>query len=195
MTNTFEAATHTYTIGGIVVPSNTEILEDVGFRESFFDKEWYADKGTKIHLACHFHNKGTLFWDTVDPLIFGYVEAYLKFKRECNVEVKASELIVYNETLMYGTTVDSIDNLDFMGKRIEAIVELKSGQAQTSDAIQTAGQKLALDSSFNEYAGINRRFILYLKQNGTYKLVECTDYEDYKDFEAACRVYHRKRRT
>ena len=193
MNNTFDKETHTYTIGGRVAPGNTEILTDVGLRESFFDKEWYADKGSKIHLACHFHNKGTLKWESVDPLIYGYVEGYIKFKRECNVKVLESEYRVFHERFIYGTTIDSIDELELMGKRFSAIVEIKSGQPQPSDQIQTAGQQMAYDSSNCTYSAL-RRFVLYLNQNGTYKLVECRDTDDYVIFHAATVIYHAKRR-
>jgi len=191
---TFDATKHEYTIEGRVVPGVTEILGDTGLRELFFDYEWYAEKGSKIHLACHYHNKGTLAWETVDPLIYGYVEAYLKFKRECNVEVLESEYVCFNYILLYGTTIDTISELDFMSQRGWAIVEIKSGAPQPSDALQTAGQILALRGSLTGWSKVNRRFVLYLKENGTYKLVENVDQADMLDFEAACRVYHRKRR-
>lgn len=188
---TFDPIEHIYTINGKVVPGNTEILGDTGLRELFFDKEWYADKGQKIHLACHFHNKGTLSWETVDPLIYGYVEAYLKFKRECKVEVLESEYVCFNETLLYGTTIDSIVELDFMSTRVSGIVEIKSGQPQSSDCLQTAGQIMVF---WEKPTFLVNRFVLYLKENGTYKLVENVDPADMLDFEAACRVYHRKRK-
>lgn len=190
---TFDPAKHEYTIEGRVVPGVTEILGDTGLREPFFDAEWAADKGTKIHLACHFHNKGTLFWESVDPLIYPYVEAYLRFKRECHVDVIFSEKIFFHETLLYGTTIDTMVKLDFMSERVRAIVEIKSGQPQPSDRLQTAGQILAVRTHPGLWS-VKRRFVLYLKENGTYILVEHVDPDDMLDFEAACRVYWRKRR-
>jgi len=191
---TFDPAKHEYTIDGRVVPGNTEILGDTGLRELFFDKEWYADKGSKIHLACHYHNKGTLNWETVHPLIYEYIEAYVRFKRECNVVVLESEYVCFNETLLYGTTLDTILELDFMSVRVWGVVEIKSGVAQPSDCLQTAGQILALRQDLTTWSKVTHRFVLYLRENGTYQLWEHTDLDDLLVFDAACRVYHRKRR-
>lgn len=194
MTNTFDAETHTYTINGRVVPGVTEILGDTGLRELFFDAEHAADKGTKVHLACHYEKKGTLNPATVSKAIQPYVHAFQQWMFDCRAETIESEYMIFNEPLQYGTILDGLHEFEFMGELVKGIVEIKSGQPQDSDCLQTAGQLMALDT-VPRWKGINRRFVLYLKDNGTCKLVENTDASDFADFEAACRVYHRKRRT
>jgi hypothetical protein len=49
----FDAATHTYTLGGVRLPSVTAIIGHV-LPYDFGPGVWHMDRGTKTHLACKF---------------------------------------------------------------------------------------------------------------------------------------------
>jgi len=205
MTNTFDKKTHTYEIGGRTVPGVTTVLADTGLRESFFDNEHAADKGTMIHLAIHYLDTVGLA-EPVDPKISGYVQSYKQWKLDSVVDVLESEYIVFYDRMGYGCIIDKIARFVYMGKVVHGIVEVKSGQPQKSDRIQTAGQTMAMGvgpwtlktDTLNEYSireyGYMRRFLLYIKED-TFTFYECTDNMDLDVWRAGTILYNWKRRA
>jgi len=190
-----------------MVPGVTSILADAGLRESFFDNEWYADKGTKIHLALHYLDTVGLNYESIDEQILPYIESYEEWKLTSNVEILESEYIVFNEAMGYGCIIDKIARFDLLGKVVHGIVEVKSGQAQKSDHIQTAGQTLAIGTGpwvfaqkepcpkyvIKEY-GYMRRWLLYIYPKG-FRFFECTEQMDLDVFHAGTTIYNWKRRV
>lgn len=51
---TFNKEGHIYTAGGKVYPSITQILQAEGFIDTSHYDEWSRDKGSMVHLACHY---------------------------------------------------------------------------------------------------------------------------------------------
>lgn len=73
-TLTFDHATHTYEVGGKVLPSVTQIVNRVIPRQHYAD-EWYLRRGSMVHKAIAMHLNGNLDWPSLDPRILGYVRA------------------------------------------------------------------------------------------------------------------------
>lgn len=82
-TLTFEEDTHTYRLDGMVVPSVTQILKELGFVDfSGIDPEVLrkkAELGTYVHKCCELLFQQDLDIENVDPEALGYVRAFEKF--------------------------------------------------------------------------------------------------------------------
>lgn len=67
-----------------------------------------APRGTAVHKAAALLAKGTLNWNSVDPAIFGRVEAIEKFLRLSKVKVIATEMRVASKRYRYAGTLDML---------------------------------------------------------------------------------------
>jgi len=105
---TFEPDGHVYTWNGRRLPSITGILKDEGFiNTEWFDK-WSRDKGSAVHLACHYDLAGELDEDTLDDEIRPYLSAFRKFMAESGFKVDRSEVPGVNTTHHYAGTPDLV---------------------------------------------------------------------------------------
>ncbi|MDE2022352.1 MAG: hypothetical protein KGI71_05590, partial [Patescibacteria group bacterium] len=66
---TFDAATHTYRIGGHVVPSVTQVIRSCA--PGWMADEWYLERGKAVHEAIRLSISGRLDWTELDPRIEG----------------------------------------------------------------------------------------------------------------------------
>lgn len=104
----FEPDGHIYNHKGRVLPSITQILKDEGFIDTSFYDEWSRDKGSMIHLACHYEVTGELDEETLDDEIRPYLSAFRKFMKETGFQVERSEVPGVNTTYLYAGTPDLI---------------------------------------------------------------------------------------
>lgn len=83
----FNSTTHTYKRNGLVIPGVTTILRQAGF----VDISWYTEaarwRGSNIHTACMFDDRGTLDEESDDGRealapIQGYIDAWRLFKQQ-----------------------------------------------------------------------------------------------------------------
>lgn len=79
----FDAATHTYTIDGCVVPSVTQVLEEEKFIDFSGIPEATLDqakaRGTYVHTVLHFYLEGDFELADCDPRFRGYVDSAIEF--------------------------------------------------------------------------------------------------------------------
>lgn len=179
----FDEATHTYTVAGIRVPSVTQIIGYFfgGFEFVSADALRYAsDRGKAVHLACELDDRGTLDEASIDPGIAGYVNAYRKFKRECDFEPGLIEQALYSAGLRAAGTPDRVGRVN----RRQAVVDLKSGGRMPWHGLQTAGYALLVP------APTEARYTLHLREDGTYRLEPHRDTGDFEDFKTLVRTYH-----
>ena len=180
----FDEETHTYYLGDTILPSVTQILEDVGLIDSskYSKLEFYLERGSAIHGATDLIDKNQLDRDSLDDRIVGHVSAYEKFKKETGFEVKASELALYSKTYKYAGTMDKVGIL--YGK--ESIIDLKTNSVPNWGGIQLSGyNELFPGRAFNRYG-------LALKEDGSYRLVPFDNFRDRVVFLAAVTVYNAK---
>jgi hypothetical protein len=104
----FEKEGHTYTHNGLIVPSITQILMAEGFIDATWFDEWSRDKGSMVHLACHYDLTDELDYDTVDDEIIPYLSGFRKFMNESGFKVERSEVPAINITHGYAGTPDLI---------------------------------------------------------------------------------------
>ena len=192
----FIEETHSYFLDSKPIPSVTQILSNVGLYPDFqYVDPWYAERGTRVHKACHYLDLGTLDWATLrkqdrGKMIIPYVESYQLFKQIYEFETVKSESRLYDENYWYAGTADKFGTIMIPSGRINAIIDLKCGSPEPGYQYQLAGYSAAEGKHHSRL-----RFGVYLKGDGS--LAEVREYKngaDYEIFRAACLVYHARKR-
>lgn len=200
----FSAEDHSYRLRGEVIPGNTFLLEWDGW----IDKTWFTpesrDRGTRVHTACWFQDEGDLDWDTVLLDERGYVEAFIRFKREMGWVSDVNEFRTWSE-IGFATTPDLMGVMENyrLGPR-RAVCNLKTGQISKWVDLQLAGEFLATREriqaqdeewthrieDLNGHPYPEHRFALQLFRDGRYKLYEAEDPSDEIVFAGIVQKYH-----
>jgi hypothetical protein len=187
---TFDAESHTYRYAGAIIPSVTQILEAEGISDfSMVPSEALRiaqERGTAVHQATEYLDQDRLDWESVDPSLLGYLEAWERFKDDCEVTILEIETRVYSE-LGYAGTLDRIVEL---GAR-KVLIDIKSGAPTRAAKIQTAAYQFA----HPDRDRIDYRAAVQLSADGKYKL---HPYHgdliwDFSVFSAALTLYQFKR--
>lgn len=107
---TFKESNHTYLLDGAILPSVTTILRPLSNEiYNHIDPEilrFAADKGTKVHFATELYDTFGIY--EIDENLKGFLDAYIKFKRDYKVEVISVEKRSYHHQLFYAGTIDRI---------------------------------------------------------------------------------------
>lgn len=184
----FQEEKHLYFREGIHVPSLSTLLKFLQLDPNTrFYKPEHAMRGTYVHLLTEYIDQGILDWNTVSDKLKPYAEAYKEFISDEKPHWNYTEQIVFNESLWYGGTLDRAGI--FRGH--DTILDIKSGNGghMVKHGIQTAGYDMALGGERR------KRWILFLKPNGKYRLEEYTDPEDYKAIEKGAWLYNWSKRN
>jgi hypothetical protein len=179
----FDEATHTYTVGGVVVPSVTQVIKSAGLVDDRWFNEAARDRGRIVAIAIELHSKDNLAY--VPDGYQGYVDAWEKFRDETGFVPHVVEQPVYHVSYGYAGTPDAVGK---MAER-DAIIDVKTGCDSPHYSLQTAG-----------YGGMFRvgsrgydRYCVFLNDNGKYKIRQHTDPRDWDVFLAALKIVHWKR--
>ena len=192
----FDEEKHEYTVGGVKIPSVSEILAPLSAERYGDLNPWMlkaaAAKGTAVHEACELVDYDCE--PEEDPETDGYLFAYQTFLLEHKVEWKMVERIVayyrgmpFDEDLvelpLYAGTLDRYGLVD----GVPTVVDIKtyaslSTDAQLSASCQTALYQAALDS---EGVGTEKRGLLHLRKDGTYRYVDLTEWDTKHGFNSA----------
>ena len=179
---------------GNVIPSVTEILSMIN---SGYDKvnpavlEHAAMKGTLVHEWCEMYDYGCEE-EQVPSELEPYCRAYMDFCRDYKPEWELVEGIVYcghmPEGKGYAGTVDRYGKL--RGRR--SVVDIKTiASPGTKDHIKVCCQTAGYATALSDYA--TYRYALYLKPDGTYRLMDCEEYErthGFSGFALFSELYH-----
>ncbi len=181
----FDEATHTYLVDGQEVPSVTTILKpltDRGYgKVNPSVLEYAANRGRAVHEALEIYDLGGEL--EVTPETEGYIRAYLEWSQVYRPKWIGVEQIVHHGTNYIGT----LDRIGYLNDGRLAIVDLKTStptkEALVSVCLQTMGYQNAYEWE-QETVGDEpiRRYGLFLKADGTYRFLDCSDYEDKYDF-------------
>jgi len=162
---TFDEATHTYYWHGKRVPGVTGLLKTLhNFDGVPTDVlEAASQRGTAVHLACEYLDKGILDEDSVDPAIAGYVNGWRLFMAEKKPAWSAIEQMFYHPALAYAGTLDR-----------EGLME---GDEWTLDIKTAAASHPVWGIQTAAYANgrgkpKSRRGTVQLRADGTYRLIE-----------------------
>jgi hypothetical protein len=212
----FDAERHLYTVGGVEVPSVTQVLADVGIVDyRFLDtvpgaKEFYTLRGTAVHKLTEDHDKAVLGaarrTGGTKPLpsprkarggaanrqettpYAGYLGAWRRFCADTGFRPKLIEHRGYCSIYMYCGTVDRVGE---MPDGSLALPDIKTGSVEWWVALQTAAY-----ANFFPNPARYRRMGVALRDDSTYKITEfrCSDFSrDLNVFLAALTVYKNKR--
>lgn len=187
----FDAEKHEYTVGGVKIPSVSDILaplnaERYGNINAMVLQE-AARKGTAVHEATEQIDYG--LDPEENPEIEGYLEAYYSFLFDHYCDWKMIEQPVAfcraeNEPPLYCGTVDRFGVVD----DDLAVVDIKTYASMTTEAQMTAASQLALyrDAILDgdpenrgrfQDCGRVKRYILHLKKDGKYRLIDIDTFE------------------
>lgn len=191
----FDSSSHTYRVGGVVVPSVTQILSPlVDF--SMVTPDVLAAKaaiGTAVHLACELYDMDDLIEDDLDPVLVPYFEGWKKFRLETGYAPLETEQRVYHPKLSYAGTFDSYGELN--GKL--TMIDRKTS-ASISDA--TVGPQTAAYAEAKKampgYDGPKKlqRAAIQLRPDGTYKIHLYTDDADWSVFVSLLTILNHRRK-
>ncbi|WP_313818749.1 PD-(D/E)XK nuclease family protein [Cupriavidus sp.] len=182
----FDEASHTYTADGVVIPSVTQILaplNDLSFIKPDV-LQYKRELGTAVHKATELYDQGELDEATVPAVVQPYLDGWIRLRAELSFEILGMEERVFHPAHRYAGTYDRLVLLD--GKR--CIWDLKTGGMFPSYGPQTAAYKNAVEKASGER--VEGRFTVELRDDGTYRLHEMTDPEDWPVF-LGCLALHR----
>ena len=167
----FEAETHSYYLGGVKVPSVTEIMARGGmFNFANVDEgvmERAKSFGSAIHLACQFSDLNCLDENLLDNNLLPYLNAWKKFKKDFKLEFEGEniERVVYSKRLQYAGTEDR--KVKVSGKWW--LLDIKSSATLApSTGVQLAGYQIAEEEMSGDR--IKHCVGVQLKPNGWYSV-------------------------
>lgn len=183
---TFDAASHTYYLDGMGVPSVTQILRAMGLIDFSGVPDYYLlaarDRGSKVHRMLHYYDDGDLDEGGLDPALAPYLTAYRRFRADSGFTPDLIEHPVYSETWKYAGTLDRTGQMN--GR--PTLIDFKSGGLDKWVALQTAAYADCLE-------GCYVRCGLQLRRDGTYRLHQFSDHKDRQIWMAAVALYHWRR--
>lgn len=190
---TFDEATHTYRLGGVVVPSVTQLLDPIrpdfaGIPPAVLEAK--RRLGQEVHFACQLDDEDDLDEDSVPEAVEPYLQAWRKFRADTGAEVLANERKLAHAGLRYAGTLDRLVRVRAGGVYL---IDLKTSVSMTPTfGVQLAGYQLLLETD-DDFAGVKlERKGLQLKNDGTYKLVPYNNPNDVAAFRALLSIHHWK---
>lgn len=196
----FDSESHTYTVGGVVLPSVTQVLQVLdpdAFRYVDGDVMRRAKEfGTNVHRACELHNNGQLDERDLDNSLAPYLHAWIRFINENGFYVHSSEVRCHNPTARYAGTCDALIGASFgsgLRGQMLHVVDIKSSSPQRSVGPQTAAYLSAIASSRGDILGECRlsrvRYCVELRGDGTYIANKLSDTRDMHIFTSCLNIH------
>lgn len=179
----FDAASHTYRVNGVILPSVTQVI---GWMNNYsgIPAETLAfacERGTAAHEATALDDRGLLDEESVDPEIAGYLAAWRRFRRETGF---VPELIEHRVAVpgMYAGTLDRFGRIG----RQYWLVDIKTATTVSrSNGPQTAAYLGALGTRDH-----TKRGTVQLRQDGTYRLIPHENRNDLSAFLASLTLHN-----
>ena len=176
---------HRYFVGEQRVPGFTEILRALGIGENHYWTEAGRDLGSALHLWTIFLARGEEPEADPDPRIAGRVAAFRKFLAESAFKLVGGEEPQFDSVLRFCCTPDLYGYLGAFA----VVVDVKAGAQASWHKLQTGAQKIALSSNGFK---VQKRYSLYLRDDGSYRLEEHTDTGDETRWRALVAAFHAK---
>jgi hypothetical protein len=169
--NTFDAATHTYTINGRKVPSVTQVLNDLlpGFKAG----EWYLNRGQAVHACAALIATGQEF--DHDPAIDGQVRALRRFFAEVKPVVLDCESPCWSNRYLYGGTLDLVIELN----RKHTILDFKATLTE-SVPFQVSAYAIANAETMRIFPEAKQGVGVEIHEDGTYKMSPVYDLRHFR---------------
>ena len=157
---TFDDATHTYRIDGVVVPSVTQILSEAGL----IDDRWYTEesqlRGRTVHIITALDDRAELDESQVTDEYKGYLAAWRRFKTDTQCAILSIEHRICHVSYRYAGTVDRT----FRWDGIVSIADIKTGGRDAWHPVQLAGYTACAPES------VIQSYVIYLREAGDYQI-------------------------
>jgi hypothetical protein len=177
---TFDAETHTYRVGGAIVPGVTGVLRPL-YSWDMVNQEMLqiaAERGSAVHLATELDDRNDLDEESVFPEIRTYLDAWRKFRTETGFVPTSIEERLYHDKYGYACTLDRIG----VYRRREIVLEIKTvSQLHPATGVQLAAQREAWMHN-RKPRSTPERFAVQLRKNGTYRFEPYEDPADWPTF-------------
>jgi hypothetical protein len=160
----FDAASHTYSVGGVIVPSVTTVIGAVCPWLYDHSSDFARERGSVVHEVCQLHDEGDLDESTVHPICAGFFEGWKRFLAESKFQIVANERRIYSPTYGFAGTLDRVGILN--GNLV--LIDLKTGDPGWQVALQTAAYQFAYQEETGEL--VDERYGCWLHEDGTYTL-------------------------
>lgn len=186
----FQAEGHIYRYNGQIVPSVTQILEQIDdlWRVPPAVLEASRQLGTAVHRASELDDLNDLDESSVSTQIAPYLDAWRRFRREVPWKIVGMEKRVFHPVHRYAGTYDRL----FETPTGLALVDLKSGASYPSHGPQTAAYAEAHRAETGQH--VAERYVLQVDGNGRYKLTRHADATDLPVFLSALTIYRYKQK-
>ena len=170
-----------------MVPSVTQITRSLtdysGVPAAILNRK--RDLGVALHKAIEIYLGGTFEEAALPDSILPYFAAFTSWLQKERFKPDQSELRVYSVKSMYAGTLD-LTGTTAKGKR--ALVDFKTtAKLMPAAKVQTAGYAQACAEMGN---GLDERYVLQLKPDGTYRYEPYRDKADFTLFNSLLSLHH-----
>lgn len=162
-------------------PRVTAIIKEAGLCDASWWTEYHRDKGSALHKATELLDRKDLDRSSVDPAIHGRLAAYERFLREVEPRIYSIEEEFVSEPYGY---MGHRDRTLTINHRF-GVLDVKPPTRYPWQGVQLAAYSVPLGPDV-------ARWSLHLSDDGTYKLIEHTDRNDWRVFLAALSIYNWK---
>lgn len=188
---TFDAETHTYTLGGRRVPSVTQVLDEQLMDWSMVPAEVLEAArvfGTHVHEAVKLEVRKRLDWDSLDPAIKPYIEGLRNFMGKGDFVPLASEIQMGHTLYRYAGTLDLVGPVC----GVDSLIDVKSGAMPRTVGPQTAAYAELYSCTYG--ARLKRRHCLELNPaySEGFKLHRLNNPADWSIFQSALNCWRFK---
>lgn len=180
---TFDEATHTYRLDGVVVPSVTTIMKPL-YNFDFVSEltlEIASKRGVEVHKACEMYDLDDLDESSLDGWKWiNYFKAWKRFREESGYVPHLTEKQVHHPTLKFAGTLDSAGVMN--GE--EVVIDRKTTASLSSAiGVQLAAYDEALRQEDPKQPK-RKRYAVQLRPDGTYRLQPYEKSTDWTTFVA-----------
>ncbi len=178
---------HIYRWNGVIKPGVSEILKADGQIEDRFFREVDSERGRRVHLLTQYYDQGTLDETNLAEQWKPYLKAYKDFHRfnRPDWDIDGIEHEFYNERYNFCGTLDRKGTIEYLGRRVRCVLDIKSGVPAPWHGVQLAGYSLP------DFGVL--RLGLYLRPTGKHELKTYTSQNDYALFIKALNNFWEKK--
>lgn len=188
----FDPEEHRYWLDDREIPSVSSILSPITSplysRMPEWRREETALRGTYAHKATELYDLDRLNWETLDPKLEPYVNAWLAFRYASDVEILEIEQRVAHPILWYAGTFDRVAILN--GQLTVLEIKTTAGSPEAWWGLQTAAYQQAYNLDKPKADQARRRVSVQLRPDETYVLTEWSDPHDVSVFNAFLSTRH-----
>lgn len=188
----FDPGEHRYWLGGREIPSVSSILSPITqplySRMPEWRREETAQRGTFAHKATELYDQDRLNWETLDPKLEPYLNAWLAFRYATDVEILEIEQRVVHPILWYAGTFDRVAILN--GALTVLEIKTTAGSPEPFWGLQLAAYQQAYNLDKPKTDQARKRVSVQLRPDETYVLTEWPDPQDVSIFNSFLSTRH-----